>query len=178
MANDRVVAEASRGLLNHLKRLGDDSAIGPQVMSAFLSAHGDGDMSRGAEKLGQNLKEDFDRVRGVGLSEDELKYFERRDGAIIKFHTLIQDLVNKQDAYRQIDVSGLTDEDLSNALIDVAVQHMLADEEMQRKVFARLFEEKPGMRAEIMEMGGAQVVESPPVIPAPEPVYDEVTGDE
>ncbi len=175
MSDQRAVAQASRSLITHLNRMGDESAVMPAVGAAFLKEIG------GMEHLGKSLAEDFRRVRGECLTEEEARTWDRRDGNIIKMYTLVTGLLQKLDENKKVDVSGLTDEDLNTALADVAAKLISADPVFRDRIINEAMSNDPNLRQRVMEMNGNTVVppsQAPPAQALPEPDYDEVSHDE
>ncbi len=177
MASDnRAIAAASRSLLNHIKKLGDDTAIMPEVAQSFLtSLSPTGDFKDGMKELGKCLNQDFQKARGYGLTEDEERVYERKESAIVKYYSLIEAMLRNLDQNKQIDVSSLTDEDLSAALSQVAVQYMQTDPEFRRLVISQAIAATPDMRQEVMELGGQRVIEEADSAPLP---VDDIDYDE
>jgi hypothetical protein len=178
MADNRAIAEASRSLIKHLKRVGDGNAIVPAVLQSFYRKLGDGDAASGINKMGECLLEDFNKSRGDDLSDKEREIFERKDGVIQKYYQMLLDTSRRDDETKNIDVSGLTDEDLTATVIDTCLKIMLEDEVLQKRFLNRLFSMKPGLLAEIMEMGGKVVFDVPAEKHPSVIEYDESTGDE
>jgi hypothetical protein len=178
MADSRAIAEASRSLIKHLKRTGDDSAIVPAVLQSFYKKLGEGDAASGINKMGECLLEDFKKSRGDDLSDKEREIFERKDGVIQKYYQMLLDTSRRDDDSKNIDVSGLTDEDLTATIIDTCLKVILEDDILQKRFLNRLFSMKPGLLAEIMEMGGKVVFDVPADTPPSVLEYDEATGDE
>ncbi len=174
MASDnRAIAAASRSLLNHIKKLGDDTAIMPEVAQSFLtSLSPTGDFKDGMKELGKCLNQDFQKARGYGLTEDEERVYERKEGSIVRYYQLIEAMLRNLDQNKQIDVSSLTDEDLSAALSQVAVQYMQTDPEFRRLVISQAIAATPDMRQEVMELGGQRVIEEAESAPVEQPEED------
>ncbi len=170
MAEKREIKNATRSFLKHLSRMSDEGAMAPQIAAAFLGELGEGDQSKGLRELGKALKQDFDHIRGENLTEAERALFERKDGNIIKIHTLVMDFIRRIDEGRDVDVSGLTDSEINQALVDVAVQAAIQNENIRAMILNQLFDALPDLRQQIMEMGGNAVL---PVSMEEEIDYDE-----
>lgn len=132
MSDQRQTAQFSRELISRIKRAGSDQQVLDQVFAKFI------DLVGGPASLAENLKEDFDKVRGVNLTPKEEMMFERKDSVIVKYWQMILSLQEKLDDRNNVDASGLTDEDLKATLATLAAQMMQEDPEFRQQVFGNI----------------------------------------
>lgn len=159
MSETKAIEKAARKFMTAMKGLSSDSAVMPKVIESFMSGIG------GPEKLGDMLLDDFQRTRGVGLTEEQALNFEYKDAVIQKYYQMIMSQLQAGDDKKNIDASGLTDEDLMATLSSIAIEQVKSSKEFRSLLIEKAIESDPLIVKEIMELGGAKVLEAQPSEP-------------
>lgn len=131
MADRRAVADACRSLtkaLTDAKREREPAAL-PGIINSFLQKVG------GTEEMANILKEDFDRLRGVGLTEEEFMKHEFKEQTIQRYwQMLLRGVAARDEVVSSVDLQGFSDEELRSVLIPLAAEMMVEDAEFRSQV--------------------------------------------
>lgn len=148
MSEKKAIATACRTVTKALASAQRDKepAALPAIINSFL--HGVG----GAEKVGTLLKEDFNRLRGVGLSEEELMKHEVKEGTLQRYwQMLLRGMVARDEQVSQVDLQGFTDEELQATLIPLAADLLLNDADFRTTVLREAVNRDPNLMDEILK---------------------------
>jgi|JI9StandDraft_2_1071091.scaffolds.fasta_scaffold16164_4 hypothetical protein len=130
MSDQRQAAQFSRELITRIKKAGSDQQVLDQVFAKFTELVG------GPVGLAEKFKSDFDKVRGENLTQKEAALFERKDSVIVKYWQLAFAIQEKLDDRKNVDASGLTDDDLKATLAQLAAQMMREDPDFRMQVMS------------------------------------------
>lgn len=158
MSDQRAVSQAAYGLLERMKNLGTNQQVLNQLMTEFTELNG------GPTGLAKQLQDDFNRARGVGLTEAEALLFERSDAVIQKYWQLIGSLIAQNDKANHLDLSGLTEEELQATVAGVAIDEVKANPEFAKAMIRALQHVAPELFPKTIDVNAQPVLE-------PEPSY-------
>lgn len=171
MSNQATIAQAARQFMQVIKSLGTESAAMPKVADSFLNQLAQATGKDGTDALAELLLQDFQRVRGSGLTEEQATVFEYKDAVIQKYHQMIQSMLQHNDSRKTLDASGLTDEDLI-ATIGGLIPELIQAPEFRAKIVHEAIKADPDLRRQIVELGGVTVVDAKPLPPVIEDELD------
>lgn len=154
MADDRATAQACREVMSKIRKIGDDSAVMPQVMAELMQLLG------GPAGYARKLHQDFQIASGYGENG-----IGRKEGIVLKYHALIAAMQAKQDENTSIDATGLTDDDVRATLTSLAMDLIANDPSLRKRLVHSAVKDDPELRNEIVELSGQVVIEPPPAIP-------------
>lgn len=154
MSENKAVEKAARKFMSAIKGLSSESAAMPKVIESFMDGVG------GPKNLGRLLLNDFNRTRGEGLSEEDARNFEYKDAVIQRYYQMILPQIQLNDDKKNIDASGLTDEDLIATLSSVAFEQVRSSKEFRDKLIEQAVDVDPLIVKRFMELGGAKVIDA------------------
>lgn len=167
MSDKKAIANTCRSVAAALamaKRDKEPAAL-PEVINSLIKGVG------GADRLGEMLREDFDRLRGVGLTEEEAVKHEFKEGTIQRYwQMLLRGLSTRDERVAAVDLQGFTDEELKAVLIPLAAEMLVEDAEFRANVLRDAVNRDPKIIDEILRER-SQVVDAGVTKPA-EPEQD------
>lgn len=165
VADKKAIVQACRSVTTALasaKRDKDPAAL-PEIINAFLKGVG------GVENVGQILMEDFNRLRGVGLTEEELMKHQFKEGTIQRYWQMLLRGINSRDQQvATVDLQGFTDAELKAVLLPLAAELLLEDPQFRVSVIVEAVSRDPSILDELLRERGKVVdstVASPVVTP-------------
>lgn len=162
MSDKKAIANTCRSVAAALamaKRDKEPAAL-PEVINSLIKGVG------GADRLGEMLREDFDRLRGVGLTDEEAVKHEFKEGTIQRYwQMLLRGLSTRDERVAAVDLQGFTDEELKAVLIPLAAEMLVEDAEFRSNVLRDAVNRDPKIIDEILRERG-QVVDAGVTKPA------------
>jgi len=147
MSDKRTVVQACRDLTTALasaKRDKEPAAL-PAIVNSFVTNLG------GVDELGKMLVEDFNRLRGVGLDEEETKNFQIKEGVLQRFWQMVlRGIKSRDELVSVVDLEGFTDDELKAVLIPLAAEMMQSDKEFRATIFRDVVLHDPQMLEELL----------------------------
>lgn len=166
LSDQRAIANTCRSVtaaLAQAKRDKEPAAL-PEVINSLVKGLG------GPEQLGNLLRNDFDRLHGVGLSPDDFAKHEFKEGTIQRYwQMLLRGLAARDEQVATVDLQGFTDEELKAVLIPLAAEMLVEDGEFRASIIREAVLRDPQIIEEIVKERG-QVVDAgvvPPVASKP-----------
>lgn len=112
------LAELSSGS-KESKRMSD-------VLSEFFRCAG------GEKRFAQMMYSEFQKAHGIGLEEGELLTFRKSPKLILQWYELMARHIHKEDENRTLDISGVSQDDLMDALRALAVDLVNTNADFRR----------------------------------------------
>lgn len=144
----RAVARASTKLADALARAKDTSAITPEILEEFYKRVG------GPAGYAAKLADDFQKSRGVGLSDDELETWTFNASTLARWHEIILKLQQKEDERNSTDLSSVSPEDIEATVKQVALDLMLNDEVISDAVIQLAVRRNPALLTQLADEAG------------------------
>ena len=107
----------------------------------------------GTEAYGAILVEDFNKLRGADLTEDQKKLHTVSQGQLTKWHTMFLDLFAKRDAMvgDHDSMGELDEEDLQAIVSQGASVRLQVDANFRMEMFKQILMEEPGIADRLMK---------------------------
>lgn len=128
MSEQRALYKATKELTKAIESRSRDAALSPEFFESYAKELG------GAKGLGARLAQDFKRVHGEDLAEEEKAFFTHDEKTIQRYWQMLMTFMQQQDRQNAVDISSLSDEDLQATLSLLAKNLIEQDEEFRRSV--------------------------------------------
>ena len=115
----------------------------------------------GVEEYGKMVVEDFRKVRGDDLTEDQKKLHTIQQGPLTKWHSMLIDLFAKRDSMvgDHDSMGELDEEDLQAIVSQGASVRLQVDTHFRMELFRQILEEEPGIADRLLrESGGHELI--------------------
>lgn len=170
-AEARIVSKGTKAaaqLLSTLQSQGKTGASMPVVIDTFFEGIG------GQAAFGKLMTEDFRKVRGEGLSPEELEHFKPSPKLVLQWYELISRHAGKVDENKSLDVSSLDEAALESILADLGRTQMQSDPSLRRSVlytaikedkefrrlaFEEAIKEDPSLVDELLRQNGIETLD-------------------
>jgi|15BtaG_2_1085339.scaffolds.fasta_scaffold00129_25 hypothetical protein len=115
----------------------------------------------GVEEYGRMVVEDFKKVRGDDLTEDQKKLHTIQQGPLTKWHSMLIDLFAKRDSMvgDHDSMGELDEEDLQAIVSQGASVRLTIDSQFRMELFKQILEEEPTIADRLIrESGGTELI--------------------
>lgn len=142
-SQQKSIAKATNKLAAALAKAGNSSAVSPQILEAFYSVIG------GPAEYGRMLATDFQKSRGVGLTEYESMEFSYNASTVARWHDILIRYRQKEDDRLTTDISSISQEDLEATVRQVALDMILEDDDIREAVLDAALKKRPDIAKEL-----------------------------
>lgn len=135
----KVIEQACKDLTESINSSKADLRDIPAIVDAFKRRVG------GVENLANMLADDFLRVRGDHLTDEEKKEFHFKEQVIQRYHQMLMKSMKENDDSKVADMSSLSDEELKSILGTVAMDIIEGDKDFRLKLVREVIRENPDL---------------------------------